>query len=574
MRVSVLAGCLVVLCCLSFSVARSQAAAANNKTDIAIIDRAIASAGPGEQSVKFGDVGMRIADLKAIRDRLAGKQAKSQARQSKPSPQVVTPITSFKWPGGNVYYRFDPTQVPATITPAKEQQFRDSAAEWAAFANLHFIEITNVTGIAHYITVQERSSSEGGFSSSVGMDPNNTEQFVQVDPSSWNRQTVCHEIGHALGLYHEQQRDDRDTYVVILLSNVAPALQPNFAKISGGSVAQGAYDFYSVMHYRRDELSLHPGSLDPALRDTIEPQPAYSQFLDIMGNVSDRVLSKLDRSGMAALYGNPAILPSALVTNTNDSGPGSLRTAIYYAFDRSTDASPVPTSITFHIPNTDPNFSGGVFTIKPTYQLVAPGAGTTIDGATQTAFTGDTNPSGPEIVLNGSQIAAQSLSASGFILRETNCNIRNLVIDGFNQWGLLIDGTTAALNGTAATGNTISGCYIGTDKTGSAAVPNAYPGVEILGGANHNTVGGTATTARNVISGNTHYGISVHDARIEQQHYPGQLRWLECSGHRHVAERVLRNRHLRRSAVERGRRQHGQRRQPDFRQRRRRDSHG
>ena len=57
--------------------------------------------------------------------------------------------------------------------------------------------------------------------------------------------------------------------------------------------------------------------------------------------------------------------------------------------------------ITFQIPNTDPNFSGGVFTIQPTDRLPAPGPSATIDATTQTAFSGNTNANGPEVVLNG-----------------------------------------------------------------------------------------------------------------------------------------------------------------------------
>ena len=107
--------------------------------------------------------------------------------------------------------------------------------------------------------------------------------------------------------------------------------------------------------------------------------------------------------------------------------------------------------------------------------MVAPGAGTTIDGSTQTAFTGDTNPSGPEVVLDGSQITVQNLFAPGFFLIEANCTVKNLVIDGFNQQGVLIDGT-------AATGNIVSGCYLGTNATGTSALPNTFPGVEIADG--------------------------------------------------------------------------------------------
>ena len=182
-----------------------------------------------------------------------------------------------------------------------------------------------------------------------------------------------------------------------------------------------------------------------------------------------------------------------------------MRAAVYYAFDKSTDIPPVPTTVSFQIPTSDPGFASNVFTIKPTSLMVAPGMGTTIDGSTQTTFTGDTNPSGPEVVLNGSQIVVQNLFAPGFFLRDANCTVKNLVINGFNQQGMIIDGPSA-------TGNIVSGCYIGTDATGTSAVANTFPGIEIAEGANGNTIGGTTAAARNVISGNAHIGVSIHDS--------------------------------------------------------------
>src|SRR5713101_8829957 len=82
-----------------------------------------------------------------------------------------------------------------------------------------------------------------------------------------------------------------------------------------------------------------------------------------------------------ALHVAPANAATLLVSNTNDSGAGSLRQAI-------NDANLASgSSIAFNIPATDPNFSAGVFTIKPTSALpmiLAPG--TIIDGGTQTGF--------------------------------------------------------------------------------------------------------------------------------------------------------------------------------------------
>src|SRR5207248_10212004 len=104
------------------------------------------------------------------------------------------------------------------------------------------------------------------------------------------------------------------------------------------------------------------------------------------------------------------------VTNTNDSGPGSLRQAILNA-----NASAGADTIVFNIPTSDPNFvdvdaalPGGdaapdVWVIKPLSALPAlsdASGGTTIDGRTQTTFGGDTNPFGPEVVLDGSLAGA------------------------------------------------------------------------------------------------------------------------------------------------------------------------
>ncbi len=89
------------------------------------------------------------------------------------------------------------------------------------------------------------------------------------------------------------------------------------------------------------------------------------------------------------------------VTNTNNSGAGSVRQAILDA-----NGTAQPDTIIFNIPTTDPGWSGSFFTILLNSALPAITGPTTLDGASQTAFTGDTNPpvaevtTGPEIIID------------------------------------------------------------------------------------------------------------------------------------------------------------------------------
>ena len=60
---------------------------------------------------------------------------------------------------------------------------------------------------------------------------------------------TIHEIGHSLGLSHEQSRKDRDNYVTVDFSQVSRGMEHNFNKNSNGGRDLGKYDYGSIMHY-------------------------------------------------------------------------------------------------------------------------------------------------------------------------------------------------------------------------------------------------------------------------------------------------------------------------------------
>ena len=174
------------------------------------------------------------------------------------------------------------------------------------------------------------------------------------------------------------------------------------------------------------------------------------------------------------------------VTNTNGSGTGSLVAAV-------TNASNIAgaDTVVFNIPTTDPNFRGGVFTIIPSAGLFL-GSSTSIDGATQTLFSGDTNPSGPEILVRN----------MGFDLSGNDNLLANLVI----TTGMRITGNR----------NKLQGCYIGTNAAGSADFDSGADSEILITRGGDNIIGGLTPGQGNVISG-SFYGMRMSECGANNQ---------------------------------------------------------
>jgi hypothetical protein len=88
-----------------------------------------------------------------------------------------------------------------------------------------------------------------GLPGDLGSASNNAMKGVRF-PGHCSTGSTIHEIGHAVGLFHEQTRHDRDNYVKILFENVEPEDRFNFEKHSlVVGTDTGPYDFNSIMHY-------------------------------------------------------------------------------------------------------------------------------------------------------------------------------------------------------------------------------------------------------------------------------------------------------------------------------------
>ena len=182
------------------------------------------------------------------------------------------------------------------------------------------------------------------------------------------------------------------------------------------------------------------------------------------------------------------------VTNTNDIGPGSLRQAIL-----DSNASPGPPGTTNLI---EFNISGsGVQTIMPATQLPDILEPVMIDGYTQQGSMPNTNPpgQGDNAVILIELSGAIAPPGSGLNIEASECGVRGLVINRFNGDAIHIGQTVIPID------NVIEGNFIGTNATGTAALPNGG-GVILVSGSN-NTIGGMTPAARNLISGNMADGV-------------------------------------------------------------------
>ena len=203
------------------------------------------------------------------------------------------------------------------------------------------------------------------------------------------------------------------------------------------------------------------------------------------------------------------LLSTFSVTNTADSGPGSLRQAIL----DSNAATAATNTIDFAIPGT------GVQTIEPASSLPAITQAVLIDGESQRGYTGT-----PLIKLSGSQAGG----GDGLTITGSNVAVRGLDIGGYSQ------GAGIHITGVGATGDWIYGNFLGTDPTGTQATPN-NAGVEIDAGATQNLIGTNGdgvndTAERNLLSGNLFAGVWINGQGTSNNAVAGNFIGTDITG--------------------------------------------
>lgn len=168
-----------------------------------------------------------------------------QNHPGQPQTEGAGVFLNARWPGGRVYYTIGPR-----VPPATRKNINAAIRHYTQYTPIRWIERHNEK---NYVTFKAGAALGGDGYAHIGMIGG--PQTVSLDGKA-ALGTVIHEMGHAIGLYHEHTRKDRDRHIRIIWENIAPEQRFNFDIYKKGH-DRGPFDFKSNMMYWPTSYSIN-----------------------------------------------------------------------------------------------------------------------------------------------------------------------------------------------------------------------------------------------------------------------------------------------------------------------------
>ncbi|CAD7092378.1 unnamed protein product [Hermetia illucens] len=176
-----------------------------------------------------------------------GQYADGDILIPRPTPKNGVVGESYRWPNGVI-----PFEIRGTFSSQEMQTIKTAIAAYHKNTCIKFVPRKDID--KDYVSIQ---ASPSGCWSSVGRTGGQQIVNLQSPGCLVKVGTAIHELMHAVGFLHEQNRPERDEFVAIQYENVQKGAEVNFAKAKGGT-SNGfgvSYDYGSIMHYSMNAFS-------------------------------------------------------------------------------------------------------------------------------------------------------------------------------------------------------------------------------------------------------------------------------------------------------------------------------
>jgi hypothetical protein len=247
----------------------------------------------------------KAADMDAVAATLP--PAAKNAKAPRPEGLTITPnflSSTGLWPvvNGVVRVPYTITNVNTTNTNNINAAIAESNAQLAGVVQWEPATASDVNYVNFDFDPSNFSGACEALEGMVGGGPQPIGGSINCTTT-----TILHEMGHALGLYHEQSRADRDNYVNYMEQNIDKPNHGNFDIIGSSSVGSGYYNYASIMEY--GPFSFNKDGVSPTL-ETIPPGM-------VLGVTVPGQYTSCDLDAIMRLY---AHAPTSITVDTNPTG--------------------------------------------------------------------------------------------------------------------------------------------------------------------------------------------------------------------------------------------------------------